>query len=119
MTWVFVYAADSGPVNAALDWAHKLVSPTTYACDLCRITYGAFGRKQEWDKALERLPGTKEFYHEDEFQRAHPGKASQAPAVWRVEGDRWTLVLGLGGWDSIDSVSALEARLVQSLSVEA
>lgn len=116
MSWVFVYAADSGVWNAALDWVHKLVSPATYACDLCRITHGTFGRKTEWSLALARLPGEKRFLHRDEFVRLHPERHPEPPSVWLVEGGIWTRVLGPGDWQGIGSVAALEARLVEALT---
>lgn len=111
MTWIFVYAAESGWAHAALDWAHKLVSPSTYDCALCQVTYGVFGRKAEWDQALGRLPGDKVFVHRDEFERDYPGRELVAPAVWRVEAGAWTLVVGPDDWNGIDDVAALEARL--------
>jgi hypothetical protein len=40
MKLLFVYNADSGLFNSIAEAAHKIVSPQTYRCDLCRITYG-------------------------------------------------------------------------------
>lgn len=115
MTWVFVYAAESGPVHAALDWAHKLVSPATYACDLCRVTYGIFGRRADWEAALGRLNGEKQFLHGDEFRLAYPDRALEAPSVWLVEDHRWSRVIGPDEWDDIDTVAALERRLTATV----
>ena len=36
---VFIYNAKSGTVNSLIDWAHKIVSPDTYECSLCSMTY--------------------------------------------------------------------------------
>ena len=38
---ILVYNADSGFFNALADSAHKLLSPSTYDCRLCALTYGA------------------------------------------------------------------------------
>ncbi len=40
---VFVYNANSGLLNALLDMGHKVVSPRTYPCSLCALTYGSLG----------------------------------------------------------------------------
>ena len=47
-TFLFVYNADSGPLKALFDFGHKIVSPGTYPCSLCRLTYGPFGMRREW-----------------------------------------------------------------------
>ena len=39
---IFVYRANSGPTSLALDFIHKIVSPKTYSCNLCNVTYGNF-----------------------------------------------------------------------------
>jgi len=113
--WIFVYAAESGWASAALDWAHKLVSPATYACDLCRVTYGVFGRKAEWDEALDRLPGEKQFLHRDEFRAAYPDRSLEAPSVWRVDDAGWHRVLGPGDWAGVTDVAGLEAVLTSAV----
>ena len=38
----FIYNAKSGLANSIFDLAHKLISPDTYECNLCKITHGAF-----------------------------------------------------------------------------
>jgi len=39
MNLIFVYNANGGLVNSWLDTAHKIVSPSTYSCSLCAITF--------------------------------------------------------------------------------
>ena len=41
---VVVYNAKSGGLNAVLDYVHKMVSPKTYNCNLCKLTYDNFGQ---------------------------------------------------------------------------
>jgi hypothetical protein len=36
---LFVYNADAGLVTGLLDTLHKVLSPSTYSCSLCAITY--------------------------------------------------------------------------------
>ena len=63
----FIYNAKSGKANAALDWAHKIISPNTYSCSLCSITYGNWGMKPIWKKFIEQLPYDVEFLYKDTF----------------------------------------------------
>lgn len=69
---LFVYNADSGLYNTLTDMAHKLLSPDTYACDLCSITHGVFRERDEWRSFIESLPVESTFLHRDEFYRQYP-----------------------------------------------
>ena len=53
---IFIYNAKSGVVNELIDFAHKIVSPETYDCNLCAISYGAFAMKKKWSTYIETLP---------------------------------------------------------------
>jgi hypothetical protein len=37
---LFVYDTDGGPFNTMVDNAHEILSPNTYACQLCALTHG-------------------------------------------------------------------------------
>ncbi|WP_273567857.1 hypothetical protein [Maribacter halichondriae] len=47
---IFIYNADSGFRNAIIDGAHKILSPNTYECNLCELTFGAFTENKVWAK---------------------------------------------------------------------
>ena len=63
---IFIYNADTGLFNTVSDFAHKIISPNTYACSLCQITHGNFGMKKEWKTFIEKLPYDMQFLHKDE-----------------------------------------------------
>lgn len=69
MKLVFVYNANAGKVNTAFDMAHKLLSPSTYACSLCSLTHGVFSEKQAWKEFRESSSLEIEFLHKDEFEK--------------------------------------------------
>lgn len=52
---IFIYNAKSGLVNSIFDYVHKFVSPQTYSCNLCLITYDNMGKKDEWSNYLKSL----------------------------------------------------------------
>lgn len=64
---LFVYNADQGKLNAAIDSLHKFISPGTYQCALCSLTHGAFGMKKDWQAFLAELDAEFEFIHRDEM----------------------------------------------------
>jgi hypothetical protein len=84
---IFVYNADSGLFNAMADAAHKVFSPDTYACNLCKVTYGWMTEKQAWRAFVETLPVEVDFLHRDELRRAFPTLVIALPAVLRRDSD--------------------------------
>lgn len=65
---VFVYNADSGLFNTITDVAHKIISPATYSCKLCSLTYSYFTIKKDWADFLAGLDADLEFLHRDELR---------------------------------------------------
>jgi hypothetical protein len=73
---LFVYNADAGVINGLLDSVHKLVSPSSYACSLCALTYGLTTMRPEWREFLKNLPAHATFLHRDELLKQYPELAS-------------------------------------------
>ncbi len=71
---VFVYNADSGPGNGLLDAAHKVLSPSTYACRLCELTYGMVTERSAWKRFRKNSGLPMEFLHRDEFRKKYASK---------------------------------------------
>ena len=82
-TLVFVYNADSGFVNTLLDIGHKIVSPKTYACNLCAITHSTFSMRDEWKRFVDDLKLPIEFLHRDELSSQYGIHGADLPAVFR------------------------------------
>lgn len=78
---VFVYNADGGLFNTMSDVAHKLLSPETYACNLCALTHTTFRMRREWREFLERLDARTEFLHADELRSQYGMKELALPAI--------------------------------------
>ena len=67
---IFIYAADSGLFNTVTDIAHKIFSPKTYECQLCKISHGWFGMHEQWRKGIEELGVEPEYHHRDRLPAA-------------------------------------------------
>ena len=93
MKLVLVYNADNGLFNALTDTAHKIFSPHTYQCSLCRYTYGTMGMVRPWKLFLDSLDCPKEFLHRNEFLAQYPhGKISLPAILWVDENGLKTLL---------------------------
>lgn len=71
---LFIYNANSGKRNALMDVAHKILSPKTYDCNLCDITYGIFSENMTWKSFREQSSVAMEFLHKDEFSKMYASK---------------------------------------------
>lgn len=80
---LFVYNADSGLFNTVTDIAHKILSPGTYACNLCALTHGHLKVREDWVRFLESLDADCTFMHRDEFHTHYGLTPIELPAIFR------------------------------------
>lgn len=93
-TILFVYNADSSIFSQVSDAVQKIISPSSYECNLCMVTYGTVSMKDEWKKYLDTLPFVKEFLHRDEFQEHYPELANtKLPAIFLVRNNIPSLLI--------------------------
>lgn len=70
-TLIFVYNSDSNPISGLFDLGHKILSPSTYQCSLCALTYGPFTEKESWVEFRKSVGKPMEFLHRDEFEKKY------------------------------------------------
>lgn len=71
---IFVYNANSGKANALFDVYHKIASPKTYQCNLCKLTHGVFTERKIWSRFKKNLDVDMQFLHADEFKKEYKSK---------------------------------------------
>ena len=117
MKLVFVYNAEAGLVRGLMDSIHKIVSPATYACDLCAITYGLTSMNPKWRAWLKQCGIPTEFFHRADFQRSWPDARFELPAILIEDCNRLTPIIGAEAFAGIKDVdqliSVLEGRLAK------
>lgn len=115
MHLVFVYNADAGLFSMLTDYVHKIVSPQTYACSLCALTYGHLGMKKAWRRFVTGLDGTVELLHRDELARRYDLRDVTLPAVFRVGNsglETWIDAATLNACEDLDAlVEVVRARI--------
>ena len=92
-TLLFVYNADTGLFSVVTDYAHKILSPKTYPCNLCAITYGNMGMNKKWKEFIANLTVPIEFLHRDEFLKRFESKETQLPAVFIKRGESISMLI--------------------------
>ncbi len=114
MKLVFIYNAKSDKLSKVLDFAHKIVSPNTYTCDLCSLTHGNFGELEEWEKFKSLTKINMEFY----YKNNHPARYNniEYPLVIAECGDSWSMLLTKNDLKEISGVTDLINRIKKELS---
>lgn len=71
MNLIFIHNADSGMLSGLIDLGHKIVSPDTYKCNLCKLTHGKFTERKVWKNFKESSSLDLIFLHKDEFEKQY------------------------------------------------
>lgn len=115
-TIIFAYNADSGLFNTLADMAHKTFAPETYSCNLCAITFGAFGMRSEWRQFLESLDIDMEFLHRNELQEQHRSITTELPAIFIKNTAGPEQLITAGEINACSSMAELKQLIVEKLA---
>lgn len=110
----FVYNAETGFFNKLTDFAHKIISPKTYACSLCALTYGKFTMKEEWAEYIKSLPMEVEFIYKNEWKFA-PVRQEYPLVALQTGTDRVEVLLEASELNELKSLKQLRAKLDEVL----
>ena len=113
-TLVLVYNADADFFSRVTDFAHKLLAPDSYACELCAVTYGHLGMRRRWREVLNSLGCPVHFLHRDAFD----GDVPLPAMLWEDGGAREVLLSAesiTACAKSGDPLSTLEEALREAL----
>tara|TARA_R100000541_G_scaffold56474_1_gene65912 strand:- start:52 stop:423 length:372 start_codon:yes stop_codon:yes gene_type:complete len=116
---IFVYNANSGAVNSVLDSAHKLLSPQTYQCSLCELTFNALSEKPAWKKFRTTSAIEMVFLHKDEFLRQYQSKwlpKYNFPIILSEENNELHIFMDAENLDTVDGVSELITEIEKRLT---
>lgn len=119
MKLIFVYNADAGIFNAMTDTIHKALSPSTYKCQLCQITYGLTSMQSEWRDFIDELEFEKTFLHRNEFAERYPTMRAELPAVFIEKEETIEPFMSAGEISQYDDLQALIEAMQQRLSAVA
>ena len=85
MDLYFIYNANSGLISYSFGALHKIMSPKTYQCNLCKITHGAFTEKKEWTDFVKKSKHNFKFMYSDEFEKQFQQKFSYPCVLYKNE----------------------------------
>jgi hypothetical protein len=104
----FVYNANNDAISKLSDYVHKLVSPSTYKCDLCAITHHNFGMRSSWKNFIVGTSVEMKFWYIEAFEAAFD-TAFKYPVVLEKTDNNFKIVLEKGQLASIkDAVELIK-----------
>jgi len=112
---IFVYNADSGKLNLAFDIAHKILSPSTYQCDLCALSHGYFQMHASWKAFIKELGLEVEYLHRDEYPASAP--AAGFPLILLEENNQQAIFMSREAISACDSAELLQQAIRTKLSI--
>lgn len=113
---IFVYNADSGFFNSLTDYVHKIVSPKTYSCNLCAITFDNRGMKEDWKKFIDSIDASIEFLHRDEFRKEYNMDEIVLPAVFKKDNDNLQLAINAEEINGCKTLEELKNLVTKKLN---
>ena len=78
---IFVNDARSGVISFLIDYFHKVISPSTYECSLCSVTYNNFGQVSVWKQFIQSLNIPIYFQYSDHLFEIGLDKKTKLPIV--------------------------------------
>lgn len=116
-TLMFIYNARGGLLSALGDMVHKIVSPATYPCSLCALTYGAVSMQGEWRRFLDGTGLPTLFLYRDEFHSDLDGRDLPLPAILLGgEADPPLVLVSAAELDALPHLAALIALVRERLA---
>jgi hypothetical protein len=116
MKLILVYNANSGAVSAMLESAHKLLSPNTYDCKLCDLTFGIFSENKHWKAFRETSDIEMVFLHKDEFLKQYKSKwlpKYNFPVILLEEDQAFHIFMSNKDFETMETVEEL-TRVIES-----
>ena len=119
MQLVFVYNANAGKANAIFDSMHKVLSPSTYNCKLCEMTFDIFSENKKWKQFRKNSDIQMLFYHKDEFGEKYKylrASIFDFPIIFSEENDVLNVLISSKELKDIENVDVLITEIKNRLA---
>jgi len=114
---LFVYNAKSNLVNKTFDFMHKIISPQTYNCSLCLLTYNTFAERNEWTDFNNSLDIELKYFYSDIFENEFPIEKTDYPVVYLKSKTELKKLINTNELNSIENLKELIQLVTEKLKV--
>src|SRR5690606_14630720 len=99
---IFVYNANSDLISRMIGFSHKIISPQTYPCKICSLTWGSMKMQKEWEAFIKDVPLKVRFEYRDQWKTYQ-----EFPLVLLKEGGKSRVLLCPAEINRFESVQEL------------
>lgn len=107
----FIYNAKGNWANSIFDLAHKIISPDTYECNLCKITHDAFTESKKFKELKQKYRIT--LWHIDDYELKHQKETSYPTIIFRDASDKEINRITTETINRINTVDELEEIITE------
>lgn len=111
MKFIFVYNAKSGLKHSVLDSFHKIISPSTYPCNLCALTHDTFSEKSLWREFRKDYHIELYFLLSDEFENTYATEQFEYPVILKEENNKLIEIITSEEINNMKDLLALTERI--------
>ena len=105
---IFIYNASDDALSVSFDFIHKIVSPDTYQCSLCKVTYGNVSMHNEWKEYIEILPYEIDFLYKNNYNQFHPNLfVDEFPIAYKYDGKSYQEFISKKEFDLCENLDDL------------
>ena len=105
---IFIYNASDDALSVSFDFIHKIVSPGTYQCSLCKVTYGNVSMHNEWKEYIEILPYEIDFLYKNNYNQFHPNLfVDEFPIAYKYDGKSYQEFISKKEFDLCENLDDL------------
>ena len=115
---IFIYNASDNLSSVMFDFIHKIISPNTYQCSLCKITYGNFKKYDEWESYLQSIPYEIEFLYRNNYKDYYKDiEVEEFPIALIQNEDSYQIILLKKDFDSCNDLKELIQIIEKNLEL--
>ena len=97
---IFIYNASDDLPSISFDFIHKIISPSTYQCNLCNVTYGNVSMHKEWKEYIESFPLEIEFLYKNNYSQYYKNlKINEFPVAYKYNGNSYQVFISKKEFD--------------------
>ena len=105
---IFIYNASDDGLSIAFDFIHKIVSPSTYQCSLCKVTYGNTKMHKQWKDYIDNCSISMEFLYKNNYLENHKNlKVNEFPVAYLYDGKTYQIFISKEEFDSLEHLDQL------------
>ena len=105
---IFIYNASDDILSVSFDFIHKIISPSTYQCSLCKITYGNVSMHEKWKDYINSSNFDIQFLYKNNYLEYYKDlNVEEFPVAYKYNGNSYEIFISKLEFDSCHDLDSL------------